>query len=321
MIDNSSHIFDFSDFPEWLSALKEGKNEYVLQTYFQKNKHFTQLSFSSCGLTDPDLKIILAIIQKCPHIQSLNLANNQFSKEGVLYLAGKLAKLELDELDVSGNYKVGCDAIEALVRAIKHSTLRILKLNRIPLNGSCDAIFKELKESRVVHFKMSTTALAASDAPAIATHLKEWANLESLDLASNLFGDEGIDLIIRAASKLNLRELNIGYNFLTSDILARLGQQFTDTSLTTVHYDGVDLPPAKHAILNSAVLFNAQYNQPAQLSLAAQAGGQLKLQEQETHTNLPPELAETIGSLSTESQTQKRAFMQGWSEQGAKFSL
>ncbi|MGE3319570.1 MAG: hypothetical protein AB7I18_09765 [Candidatus Berkiella sp.] len=314
MLDySSSHLLDFSEYPDWLHALKEGKNEYVLQNYLRENKHLTHLSFFSSQLSDADLRIILTIVQKCPHIQSLDLANNCFTKEGLLFLAQRLPKMKLKELDISGNYTVGLDAIHALTRAVKSSDLEILKMNRISLHGGCDSIFSDLKESKVSQLEINTAELNPLDAQDIATHLVQYEHLQSLDLSSNALGNEGVTIITREASKLNLRHLDISYNQHTSGVLATLGKQLRDTTLTTVRYDGIPLPATPFAIVHSAVLFNQQYNQTGQLALAALDGEQLKLQENEFGQELPPEMAETVGEHATQSNTQKRAFMQGWS--------
>lgn len=317
MLGATSHILDFSEHEEWLASLKNGSNEYILRSYLNHNKHITHLSFFSCGLSDKDLKIILAVIQKCPHIQSLDIANNQFTADGIKLLANKLEQLHLKELDISGNYHAGIAAIHELTAQVSKTKLETLKLNRIMLHGGCRRIFADLQNSESLRrLEMNTTGLDHADALDVAVGLNSCQQMRFIDLSSNSLIDASIDLITRHLScrdaTLMLNELDVSYNPLTPAVLSILAHNITDTTLTKILYDGLMLPPELLAELTAAVDFNQTHNEDAQLSKAFNEGDSLKVLEKCLSIPLPFDSAEDIAASVSQSSTQARAFLRGW---------
>lgn len=312
MLDSASYILDFSDYPDWLDGLKNKTNEYMMQCYLQQNPQFTHLSFFSCGLTDPDLKTILAIVQKCPHIVSLDLANNRFTDSGLKFFGSKLKNLAVRELNLSGNYQLSIPAIHQFLRHLPDSKLTTLKLNLINLHGGCGELFNYIGMSNVSDLEINSTALKAEDAAIIAQKLGACPKLLALDVSANLFNDADIALITSSLHATYLRRLNVSYNQLTPAVLTALARHVHDQAVTEILYDGVDLPAAPLALLDEATDFNQLHNKVEQLTEAFNQGINLRMLDPQPNSTLPTELIEMVSKFSTESTTQHRALLLGW---------
>lgn len=101
MLSFNTNTLWFSKQDEMLKLLKQGKNEYSLFLFLRQNKHFTRLSFESCGIQDHHLKIIMSVIKKCPHLRGLDLCNNFLTNSGISILVCELPKTKLTHLDVN----------------------------------------------------------------------------------------------------------------------------------------------------------------------------------------------------------------------------
>lgn len=305
-IENNSVHFQKDD--EQLQLLKQGRNEFLLLQFLRSNPTISQLTFYSCGLTDNDLKIILNLIKKCPHILSLNLSDNKLTDKGFGYIGQQLPHLGLHSLTLNGNIDVTNKGILDVARGVRQSSLHSLSLSRLLLRDCINDLISTLQGSNVEQLDVSTTGITEEQAFDIAMSLNKTA-ITVFNAESNLLKDDGTLVLIKFAKKL--RSLNISYNSMTGYALAEIAENVKDSQLTELNIAGTTLLPQALTNFTQVMAFNKTHNQPNMLSQAYLVGFTLYCMERQAQCTLPRDVAITIANFATQSNVQSDALVLG----------
>ena len=180
-------------------------------TALSNNSNVQILSMSSNCLTSKGCINIFNGMKNILFLRKLNISHNKITYEAAVNIATVLSQnTELEELDISYNNLQTPGAI-----TIFQSIKTLIKLNiahNMITDEAVDDIAAVLSDStKLEELDISCNYLKAEGVIKIFQSIKYVLSLTKLNIAHNMFGDEGLNFIDVLSSKCTLRELNLNH--------------------------------------------------------------------------------------------------------------
>ena len=224
----------------------------ILQALTENNR-LEILNLNSTNITEHAAQDLANVIRVNLNLKYLDLGNNILGPSAVRVLQALKINHVLKYLNLSSNIMTG-QVVKDLAEVVKNNSgLEVLDLSDNDLKTSAAAIFKALKENRMLRKlylnENFMTELIAED---LAIVIKSNPNLEEVAISNNALNSSVIVIIQALKQSYKLRCLNLSYSHMTGQAVEDLASVIkNNTELEALYLSDNDLKLSALTILRA----------------------------------------------------------------------